>query len=190
MSDARRRTVPRQRSGRSVAAVCVPLLLVLSLPGWTTPGKHLPLSWAPRIAEAHPTAPDTAGRSPAPAQEQRPGCWRLSEARDTLHLRVWRGMTVSDLAVHFRTSNAAVREACGLRDDRLRSGQTCRFPLDRLAAVLHLVRSGETLSELRQRFGLPSRFTIRMLNCRDSNRILVGERLLLLVPRTGEEGTR
>lgn len=139
-----------------------------------------------------PEEPADAGQTPhgptsRKAQGERPACYHLSPAGDTLTLRVWNGMTVSDLAVHLRTAWATVRTACGLQDDELRAGQTCRFPLVRFRAVLHQVQTGETVAGIRARYGLPTRYTVCTLNCLSSNRIRAGDHLLVLVPREARE---
>ncbi|HJL04289.1 MAG TPA: LysM peptidoglycan-binding domain-containing protein [Polyangiaceae bacterium LLY-WYZ-15_(1-7)] len=99
--------------------------------------------------------------------------------------RVRSGDTLSEIARRFRISVSELRRANRMRGDRLREGQTLRIPSrgSRRAraraarrAGYHLVRRGDTLSEIAARYRVPIRALRRANRIRGEN-IRVGQRL-------------
>ena len=115
----------------------------------------------------------------------RSSCYEYSPSARTLVLRVYRGMTLSDLGMHFGVTDADIkRENPHIAGTRLEAGEEYGIPLRGLTLERHRVRRGETLGGLTARYDLPTLYTIRTLNCLPSVRIEAGDELLVY-RRTG-----
>jgi LysM repeat protein len=114
----------------------------------------------------------------------RAGCFEYWEDRDELRLKVFRGMTISDLSVHMRLSPAEVRRACGAEGNKLIAGRECLFDVSHLRLQRTPVERGDNLWSLRRQYDCPSRFSIRAWNCLPNNQLRVGDRLALWLPGT------
>ncbi len=106
-----------------------------------------PATPAPEPADAAHTAarPETSGSA-----QTRP---QRAQHVDTLTYRVRRGDTLSGIAVSQGTTVAALRELNeGLRPDRIREGQSLNLPVPDAPLRDHVVRRGESLRSIAQRF--------------------------------------
>lgn len=112
-------------------------------------------------------------------------CSALSADEGMLTLRVYQGMTLTDLAVHFSLTADDIRGVNpSLRGgDMLLAGNTYRIPLDHLRVLRHKVRAGDTLSQIVRDIDAPNAFSIRTWNCLPSSELLAGQQLLLFQPR-------
>jgi len=111
----------------------------------------------------------------------RPECHQLDLDTGVLRLRVYRGMSLTGLAVHFSVSTGEVRALNPqLRGDRLYSGSWYAVPTRHLVPLRHRVRGGETLAGIVSLYGAPSHISVRTWNCLPDNRIRAGDELLVL----------
>jgi len=113
----------------------------------------------------------------------RPGCFQFDPASGTLRLRVSRQATLSDLAIHFGTTEEALRASDPAFRSQLLADQDYDFPIDNLVPVIHNIRSGDSLGDLSWAYGAPSRFSVRTWNCLCDDTIRAGDRLLFLLPK-------
>jgi|SRR5581483_552024 len=110
----------------------------------------------------------------------RNGCWSMDSTATVLTLRIYRGMTLSDLAEHFNTTVAQLRDSNPrLRRAMLLAGKVYRIPIGHLHVVHHRLQVGETMSGLAKAVHAPNAYSIRTWNCLDSSRLRAGRTVLL-----------
>jgi LysM repeat protein len=120
-----------------------------------------------------------------------PGVEDLRVAEGPAVYEVKSGETLSQIAERFRTSTAALRSLNGLSGDTIRTGQRLRVGSSSAAAgasqaasagggdspaVVYEVKSGETVSQIAERFRMNSA-ELRALNGLSGDTIRVGQRL-------------
>ena len=110
----------------------------------------------------------------------RPGCFSYDYRTQVLRLRLSRGATLSDLAVHFGVTQRRLLEFDRSMRRGLQAGRFYRVPTSHLEVVEHDVRPGDTLGSLAERYDVPSKYSIRTWNCLYPDIIQTGDRLLFL----------
>jgi LysM repeat protein len=104
---------------------------------------------------------------------------RLRIPRENKEVYVVRlGDTLSDIADRHDISIDLLRKLNGLRGSRIYVGQQLKLRPTPLDEAVHVVRKGETLSEIGRQFGLTVEKLTR-INDLSSNRIYVGQKLRL-----------
>ncbi len=103
---------------------------------------------------------------------------------DYSHYTVRRGDTLSQIAQRYNTTVSAVQRANGLSSSRIRVGQRLSIPSGyvhppSVYGFRYTVRSGDTLSEIADRYGVPVRTLISVNGLDSANRIYVGQRLYI-----------
>jgi len=88
------------------------------------------------------------------------------------------GDTLSEIALQFDVSLGLLHQLNGLTSDRIRSGQKLRVRPSKRDEPVHIVRYGETLSEIALAYGL-NLSELRQINGIDGDRILAGQKLRL-----------
>jgi LysM repeat protein len=91
---------------------------------------------------------------------------------------VKRGDTLSRIAQRFDIALNLLRRINKLKSDAIHPGQKLRLRPSQLDEAVHMVQSGETLSEIAQRYRIKLSI-LRRLNDIRSDRILVGQKLRL-----------
>ena len=100
---------------------------------------------------------------------------------------VRKGDTLADIAQKLNTSIAAIQEANGLRGSNIYVGQRLKIPqqenVDRDGKsgkmVVHVVRRGETLQQIAQRYGVTPSHIAKLNGIKDASLIRVGEKLII-----------
>ena len=119
----------------------------------------------------------------------RPGCFSYDYRTQVLRLRLSRGATLSDLAVHFGVTRRRLLEFDRSMRNGLQAGRFYRVPTSHLDVVEHDVRSGDTLGSLTERYGVPSKYSIRTWNCLYPDTIRAGDTLIVLRERRTASAT-
>jgi murein DD-endopeptidase MepM/ murein hydrolase activator NlpD len=106
---------------------------------------------------------------------------QLGTARADRTYTVRQGDTLAQIARRFRVSVSELQRANRMRSDRVRVGQSITIPgpasdSDARRAGYHVVRRGETLSEIAARHRVPLR-ELKRVNRLRSDRVRVGQRL-------------
>jgi hypothetical protein len=110
-------------------------------------------------------------------------CWSLENNEKLLRLHVYRGMTLSDLAIHFDTTVDTLRHANPtLHGSMLLAGNAYTIPIDHLQVIRHVVKHGETMGELGRLVDAPTTYSVRTWNCLDSSQVRAGDTLVLFKP--------
>jgi uncharacterized protein YkwD len=97
------------------------------------------------------------------------------------------GDTLSVIANRYSTSIAALQIENDLSDQNVRAGATLKLPAQKLADdenvfwFIHVVKAGETLLEIAQRFGVAPADVLRVNKLSDASRLRVGQRLIIPV---------
>ena len=99
-------------------------------------------------------------------------------SRRTVEHTVRQGDTLSEIAARFEVGLALLRQLNGLTSDRIRPGQKLRLRPSLRDEPVHVVRYGETLSEIAVLYHLDVG-QLRLLNGLDGDRILAGQKLRL-----------
>jgi len=100
---------------------------------------------------------------------------------------VRKGDTLSTIAQKAGTSIAAIQEANGLRGSNIYVGQRLKIPKNSAGdgstksgtPVVHVVRRGETLQQIAQRYGVPLSQIAKLNGIKDASLIRVGEKLII-----------
>lgn len=88
------------------------------------------------------------------------------------------GDTLSEIALRYDVSLGLLRQLNGLTSDRIKAGQKLRLRPSKKDEPVHIVRYGETLSEIALAYGLDLG-ELRRVNGIEGDRILVGQKLRL-----------
>jgi len=91
---------------------------------------------------------------------------------------VRRGDNLTDIAKKHDLSLALLKQINGLRGSTIQPGQRLKLRPTPLDEAVHIVRSGESLSEIAQRYGLPLA-QLKSINGLSGDRISVGQKLRL-----------
>ena len=91
---------------------------------------------------------------------------------------VRRGDTLSKIALRFDVGLGFLRQLNKLKSDLIRPGQKLRLRASRLEEAVHVVKEGETLTEIARRYRV-SVNQLQRLNALDGDRILIGQKLRL-----------
>ncbi len=91
---------------------------------------------------------------------------------------VRRGDTLSKIALRFDVGLGFLRQLNKLKSDLIRPGQKLRLRASRLEEAVHVVKEGETLTEIARRYRV-SVSQLQSLNALDGDRILIGQKLRL-----------
>ena len=91
---------------------------------------------------------------------------------------VRRGDTLSKIALRFDVGLGFLRQINKLKSDLIRPGQKLRLRASRLEEAVHVVKEGETLTEIAQRYRV-SVSQLQRLNALVGDRILIGQKLRL-----------
>ena len=91
---------------------------------------------------------------------------------------VRRGDTLSKIALRFDVGLGFLRQLNKLKSDLIRPGQKLRLRASRLEEAVHVVKEGETLTEIAQRYRV-SVSQLQRLNALVGDRILIGQKLRL-----------
>ncbi len=110
-------------------------------------------------------------RVAAPKRAQR-------EEEEPQQYTVRRGDTLSQIAQRFDIALSLLRRLNGLASETIRPGQKLRLRPTQLDEAVHVVQSGETLSQIAQRYRTKLSL-LRRLNDIRNDRILVGQKLRL-----------
>lgn len=136
-------------------------------------GPSTPL--APFIASAYAAAPDETGAGDGGAQ------WR--------EYRVGHGDTLWDIARAHDVSVGELRTANGLADASvIKVGQTLLVPGSAAGALVYIVRSGDTLSDIARRFGVSVRDLKTWNKIANANSIRAGDRIVIRARSGGTSG--
>jgi hypothetical protein len=134
---------------------------------------------APR-AVSKPGTSNRTGGDHGVATPMSSRCWALENNDKLLRLHVYRGMTLSDLAVHFDTTVDTLRRANPtLNGSTLLAGNAYLIPIDHLQMIRHVVKRGETMGGLGRTVDAPTAYSIRTWNCMDTNRVRAGDTVVL-----------
>ncbi|MXW79550.1 MAG: LysM peptidoglycan-binding domain-containing protein [Gemmatimonadetes bacterium] len=101
-----------------------------------------------------------------------------SPARSGDWYRVRRGDTLSKIALRFDVGLGFLRQINKLKSDLIRPGQKLRLRASRLEEGVHVVKEGETLTEIARRYRV-SVSQLQSLNALVGDRILIGQKLRL-----------
>lgn len=151
-----------------------------------------------------PAAPPAGAAAPGRSGALRPlavllGLAVVSTAHAPGAITVRRGDTLSELAQRHGTSVAALRSANDLSGSQVRAGQTLQLPRERAASPtrrdggpsrgqrVHVVRSGENVSVIAQRYGASVSGVLRANRLGSRTLIHPGQRLV--VPGRAEAGS-
>ena len=99
-------------------------------------------------------------------------------AREPREYVVRKGDTLSEIAVRFDVGVGMLQQLNRLRDARIVPGQKLRLRPSKRDEAVHIVRRGETLSEIAGRYGA-SVARIKAINGLAGSKILVGQKLRL-----------
>ena len=91
---------------------------------------------------------------------------------------VRRGDTLSKIALRFDVGLSFLRQLNKLKSDLIRPGQKLRLRASRLEEAVHVVKEGETLTEIARRYQV-SVSQLQSLNALVGDRILIGQKLRL-----------
>ena len=91
---------------------------------------------------------------------------------------VRRGDTLSKIALRFDVGLGFLRQINKLKGDLIRPGQKLRLRASRLEEAVHVVKEGETLTEIARRYRV-SVSQLQSLNALVGDRILIGQKLRL-----------
>ena len=91
---------------------------------------------------------------------------------------VRRGDSLSKIALRFDVGLNFLRQLNKLKSDLIRPGQKLRLRASRLEEAVHVVKEGETLTEIARRYRV-SVNQLQRLNALDGDRILIGQKLRL-----------
>ena len=91
---------------------------------------------------------------------------------------VRRGDTLSKIALRFDVGLSFLRQINQLKSDLIRPGQKLRLRASRLEEAVHVVKEGETLTEIARRYRV-SVSQLQRLNALVGDRILIGQKLRL-----------
>ncbi len=91
---------------------------------------------------------------------------------------VRRGDTLSKIALRFDVGLGFLRQLNKLKSDLIRPGQKLRLRASRLEEAVHVVKEGETLTEIARRYRV-SVSQLQSLNALVGDRILIGQKLRL-----------
>ena len=91
---------------------------------------------------------------------------------------VRRGDTLSKIALRFDVGLGFLRQINKLKSDLIRPGQKLRLRASRLEEAVHVVKEGETLTEIAARYRV-SVSQLQRLNALVGDRILIGQKLRL-----------
>ena len=91
---------------------------------------------------------------------------------------VRRGDTLSKIALRFDVGLSFLRQLNNLKSDLIRPGQKLRLRASRLEEAVHVVKKGETLTEIARRYRV-SVSQLQRLNALIGDRILIGQKLRL-----------
>ena len=91
---------------------------------------------------------------------------------------VRRGDTLSKIALRFDVGLGFLRQLNKLKSDLIRPGQKLRLRASRLEEAVHVVKEGETLTEIARRYRV-SVNQLQRLNALVGDRILIGQKLRL-----------
>ena len=91
---------------------------------------------------------------------------------------VRRGDTLSKIALRFDVGLGFLRQLNKLKSDLIRPGQKLRLRASRLEEAVHVVKEGETLTEIARRYRV-SVSQLQRLNALVGDRILIGQKLRL-----------
>ena len=91
---------------------------------------------------------------------------------------VRRGDTLSKIALRFDVGLGFLRQLNQLKSDLIRPGQKLRLRASRLEEAVHVVKEGETLTEIARRYRV-SVGQLQRLNALVGDRILIGQKLRL-----------
>ena len=91
---------------------------------------------------------------------------------------VRRGDTLSKIALRFDVGLGFLRQINKLKSDLIRPGQKLRLRASRLEEAVHVVKEGETLTEIARRYRV-SVSQLQSLNALVGDRILIGQKLRL-----------
>ena len=91
---------------------------------------------------------------------------------------VRRGDTLSKIALRFDVGLGFLRQLNKLKSDLIRPGQKLRLRASRLEEAVHVVKEGETLTEIARRYRVSVR-QLQRLNALVGDRILIGQKLRL-----------
>jgi LysM repeat protein/N-acetylmuramoyl-L-alanine amidase len=91
---------------------------------------------------------------------------------------VRRGDTLSKIALRFDVGLSFLRQINKLKSDLIRPGQKLRLRASRLEEAVHVVKEGETLTEIARRYRV-SVSQLQRLNALVGDRILIGQKLRL-----------
>ena len=91
---------------------------------------------------------------------------------------VRRGDTLSKIALRFDVGLGFLRQINKLKSDLIRPGQKLRLRASRLEEAVHVVKEGETLTEIARRYRV-SVSQLQGLNALDGDKILIGQKLRL-----------
>ena len=100
------------------------------------------------------------------------------DAREPREYVVRKGDTLSEIAVRFDVGVGLLRQLNRLKDSRIVPGQKLRLRPSKQDEAVHIVRRGETLSEIAARYRA-SVARIKAINGIAGSRILVGQKLRL-----------
>ncbi len=103
---------------------------------------------------------------------------KSSSAEEPLEYTVRKGDTLSGISRRFDVGLRLLRQLNNLKSDRIRPGQRLKLRPTELDAGVHIVRSGETLSKIAQKYGIKIS-KLRDLNGIPGSKILVGQKLRL-----------
>ena len=118
---------------------------------------------------------------PAPARSTRnapPPPSTNSVEEEVREYVVRSGDTLSEIAQHFDVGLGLLRQLNKLKKDRIIPGQKLRVRPSREDEGVHIVRRGETLSEIAARYRLELS-TLKEINGVEGDRILIGQKLRL-----------
>jgi len=120
--------------------------------------------------------------SPPDSRWRHAGVYDYDPSSGLLKLQVFQGMTLSDLAIHFRLSPddiAALNPS--LHGDRVLAGQHYWIPTDHLKASRYRVGRGDTIETLSRTLRAPTPYSIRTWNGLPSNTLRRGQELIVFV---------
>jgi len=123
-------------------------------------------------------ADEADGAAPSPSRSRRADSEQVTPPAETLSYVVRRGDTLSGIAVSQGTTLEALRRLNdGLRPDRIREGQSLHLPVPDAPLRDHVVRRGESLGSIAQRFQVRPRDLRRWNASLGHGRLQLGEHL-------------